>query len=179
MSKTFKYTIVLWFLFINVSFANVIDIDNTQFEIINKKSKEADYYKVLELILEGNDVGVMSESGCPGIADPGQRLCAICHENKIITKPLIGPSSILLGLMASGLNGQKFQFHGYLPIEKNERITAIKKLKENFSKNPSKAVAYLETGEKPVNRKTGVINTAALASVISGLMNTAEAISIN
>lgn len=107
------------------------NIDNTQFELINKKSKEADYYKILELILEGNDVGVMSESGCPGIADPGQKLCAICHENKIIIKPLIGPSSILLGLMASGLNGQKFQFHGYLPIEKNERITAIKKLKEN------------------------------------------------
>ena len=83
----------------------------------------------MEYLLNGNNVGVMSESGCPGIADPGQKICDIAHQNKISIKPLIGPSSILLALMASGLNGQKFQFHGYLPINNSERINALKKLK--------------------------------------------------
>lgn len=105
------------------------DIDHTVFELINKKSNSNDFIKILEYLLNGNNVGVMSESGCPGIADPGQKICDIAHQNKISIKPLIGPSSILLALMASGLNGQKFQFHGYLPINSSERINALKKLK--------------------------------------------------
>ena len=105
------------------------DIDHTVFELINKKSDSNDFIKILEYLLNGNNVGVMSESGCPGIADPGQKICDIAHQNKISIKPLIGPSSILLALMASGLNGQKFQFHGYLPINNSERINALKKLK--------------------------------------------------
>ena len=105
------------------------DIDHTVFELINKKSDSDDFIKILEYLLNGNNVGVMSESGCPGIADPGQKICDIAHQNKISIKPLIGPSSILLALMASGLNGQKFQFHGYLPINNSERINALKKLK--------------------------------------------------
>ena len=105
------------------------DIDHTVFELINKKSDSDDFIKILEYLLNGNNVGVMSESGCPGIADPGQKICDIAHQNKISIKPLIGPSSILLALMASGLNGQKFQFHGYLPINSSERINALKKLK--------------------------------------------------
>ena len=105
------------------------DIDHTIFELINKKSDSDDFIKILEYLLNGNNVGVMSESGCPGIADPGQKICDIAHQNKISIKPLIGPSSILLALMASGLNGQKFQFHGYLPINSSERINALKKLK--------------------------------------------------
>lgn len=107
------------------------DIDGTTFEVINKKSKTNDIVRILEYLLNGNDVGVMSESGCPGIADPGQKICEKAHQNQISIKPLIGPSSILLALMASGLNGQKFQFHGYLPINSKERINAIKKLKPN------------------------------------------------
>ena len=105
------------------------NIDHTVFELINKKSDSNDFIKILEYLLNGNNVGVMSESGCPGIADPGQKICDIAHQNKISIKPLIGPSSILLALMASGLNGQKFQFHGYLPINSSERINALKKLK--------------------------------------------------
>ena len=105
------------------------DIDHTVFELINKKSNSNDFIKILEYLLNGNNVGLMSESGCPGIADPGQKICDIAHQNKISIKPLIGPSSILLALMASGLNGQKFQFHGYLPINNSERINALKKLK--------------------------------------------------
>ena len=107
------------------------DIDGTTFEVINKKSKTNDIVRILDYLLNGNDVGVMSESGCPGIADPGQKICEKAHQNQISIKPLIGPSSILLALMASGLNGQKFQFHGYLPINSKERINAIKKLKPN------------------------------------------------
>ena len=109
----------------------LFDIDGTTFEVINKKSKTNDIVKILDYLLNGNDVGVMSESGCPGIADPGQKICEKAHQNQISIKPLMGPSSILLALMASGLNGQKFQFHGYLPINSKERINAIKKIKSN------------------------------------------------
>ena len=107
------------------------DIDGTTFEVINKKSKTNDIVRILVYLLNGNDVGVLSESGCPGIADPGQKICEKAHQNQISINPLLGPSSILLALMDSGLNGQKFQFHGYLPINKKERINAIKKLKPN------------------------------------------------
>lgn len=104
------------------------NIDDTNFEIIDKRTSESDYSKIINYLKKGIDVGVMSESGCPGVADPGQNLCRLAHENNILIKPLIGPSSILLALMASGLNGQKFIFHGYLPIEKEKRIKEIKKL---------------------------------------------------
>ena len=82
----------------------------------------------------------MSESGCPGIADPGQEICELAHKNQIVIKPLIGPTSIISALMASGLNGQEFKFHGYLPIEQNERIKKIKIIQET-----SGAHIFIET----------------------------------
>ena len=74
-----------------------------------------------KLIRENKTVGIVSEAGCPGIADPGQLFVAVAHEEKAIVKPLVGPSSILLALMASGMNGQQFQFQGYLPIQQADR----------------------------------------------------------
>ena len=76
----------------------------------------------------------MSESGCPGIADPGSRLVYIAHQLRIKVKPLVGPSSVLLALMASGFNGQSFAFHGYLPIDKKEREKALKILERESAK---------------------------------------------
>ena len=116
------------------------NIDDTNFEIIDKRANDATYSNIINYLINGYDVGVMSESGCPGIADPGQKLCRLAHEKNIVIKPLIGPSSILLALMASGLNGQKFMFHGYLPIEKERRIKEIKKLQKN-----SGAHIFIET----------------------------------
>ena len=108
-----------------------INIDELHFIEINKRSTNRDYNQITSIITEGNNVGVMSEAGCPGIADPGQALCEIAHQNNIKVIPLIGPSSIIMALMASGLNGQQFSFHGYLPIkdiELNNKLNKIIKL---------------------------------------------------
>ena len=92
----------------------------------------------------GKTVGIVSEAGCPGIADPGQQLVAIAQENNVTVKPLVGPNSILLALMASGLNGQQFQFCGYLPIDKNERAKTLKML-ENESRQKNCTQIFIET----------------------------------
>jgi 16S rRNA (cytidine1402-2'-O)-methyltransferase len=89
-------------------------------------------------------MGIISESGCPGVADPGAKAVAFAHQRNIQVIPLVGPSSILLGLMASGLNGQKFAFHGYLPIDGKEAIKTIKDL-ERESKQKQQTQIFIET----------------------------------
>ena len=100
--------------------------------ILNKYSTEKDINSFLNPCLNGNDIALISDAGCPGIADPGSEIVRLAHENEIKVIPLVGPSSILLALMGSGMNGQNFKFNGYLPIEKNERKKKIKIL-ENKS----------------------------------------------
>ena len=100
--------------------------------ILNKYSTEKDINSFLNPCLNGNDIALISDAGCPGIADPGSEIVRLAHENEIKVIPLVGPSSILLALMGSGMNGQNFKFNGYLPIEKNERKKKIKIL-ENTS----------------------------------------------
>ena len=97
-----------------------------------------------QLIQEGKNIGILSEAGCPGIADPGQLLVSAAHEAGAMVRPLVGPSSILLALMASGLNGQQFQFIGYLPIENAERMKALKDL-ENESRKKNCTQVFIET----------------------------------
>ena len=116
------------------------DIDNTNFYIADKRAGKDLIRDVVGHLLDGNDVGVMSESGCPGIADPGQEICELAHKHQIAIKPLIGPNSIVLALMASGLNGQEFKFHGYLPIEQKDRIKQI-----NIIQKKSGAHIFIET----------------------------------
>ena len=99
-------------------------------ETLNKYTELAELPSFLKPCLEGFDVGVLSEAGCPGIADPGSDVVKIAHEKNIRVIPLVGPSSILLALMASGFNGQSFTFNGYLPIESAERKKAIKKMEK-------------------------------------------------
>jgi 16S rRNA (cytidine1402-2'-O)-methyltransferase len=101
-------------------------IDDYQWFTIHKAEKEVKQ-QFLQLLKAGNNIGIISEAGCPGIADPGQLLIEAAQYANITVQPLVGPSSILLALMASGMNGQCFQFHGYLPIDSFERK---KKLKE-------------------------------------------------
>jgi 16S rRNA (cytidine1402-2'-O)-methyltransferase len=88
---------------------------------------------LLKLLLSGEDCGLMSEAGCPAVADPGSALVRRAHEAGIRVVPLIGPSSILLALMASGMNGQRFAFHGYLPVERTERARKLKELEARAS----------------------------------------------
>lgn len=113
-------------------------------ESLNKFTEPEMIPTFLQPCLEGKDVGVISEAGCPGIADPGADVVKIAHEKNIKVIPLVGPSSILLALMASGLNGQNFAFNGYLPIESNERKSAIKRL-EKLSKETFQSQLFIET----------------------------------
>ena len=105
-----------------------IDIDELQFFVLNKHTSAIDIEAFLNPAMEGNNMGVISEAGCPGIADPGSDIVSLAHSKNIKVVPLIGPSSILLALIASGMNGQNFCFNGYLPKEKSLRIKEIKEL---------------------------------------------------
>lgn len=95
-------------------------------------------------IREQKNIGIISEAGCPGIADPGQLLIAAAQEMNVSVKPLVGPSSILLALMASGMNGQQFRFTGYLPIDNQQRAKAIKEL-ETESQQKNCTQIFIET----------------------------------
>jgi 16S rRNA (cytidine1402-2'-O)-methyltransferase len=112
--------------------------------LLNKFTDKETIPSFLNPCLQGYHVGVLSEAGCPGIADPGSEVVRIAHEKKISVVPLVGPSSIILALMASGLNGQNFAFNGYLPIESAERKRAIKKF-EKISRENNQSQLFIET----------------------------------
>ena len=118
-------------------------IDDYQWFIIHKAEEEVKK-QFLQLLKEGKNIGIMSEAGCPGVADPGQVLVEAAQQNKFSVKPLVGPSSILLALMASGMNGQCFQFHGYLPIDSLERKKKIKELEADSQKRNCTQI-FIET----------------------------------
>lgn len=115
-----------------------------KFEVINKFTEEADLPLFLDPCNKGTDMGLMSEAGCPGIADPGANIVQIAHRKGIRVIPLVGPSSITLSMMASGLNGQNFSFNGYLPIDKQKRKSTIKNL-ERLSFEQNQAQIFIET----------------------------------
>lgn len=101
------------------------DIKSLSFEKLNRDTQPEELGVLMNPLLEGYDLGILSESGCPGVADPGALAAKWAHDHHVQVKPLVGPSSILLALMASGMNGQQFAFHGYLPIQDKELISAI------------------------------------------------------
>jgi 16S rRNA (cytidine1402-2'-O)-methyltransferase len=119
----------------------VID-DYTWFAI--HKAEESVKQEFLQQLKAGKNIGIVSEAGCPGVADPGQHLVSAAQQAGIQIKPLVGPSSILLALMASGMNGQCFQFHGYIPIDSLERKNKIKEL-ENDSIRRNCTQIFIET----------------------------------
>ncbi|WP_210490045.1 SAM-dependent methyltransferase [Rufibacter aurantiacus] len=108
-------------------------IEELQITVIDKNSSNAELTAALKPLLAGQDAGVISEAGCPGVADPGAELARLAHQHGVKVVPLVGPSAILMGLMASGFNGQSFAFHGYLPIEKRDRIQAVKELEKEMA----------------------------------------------
>jgi 16S rRNA (cytidine1402-2'-O)-methyltransferase len=109
-------------------------IQSLHFATLNEHTSAKDMAELLAPLLAGHDIGIISEAGCPGIADPGADLVSLAHRKGIRVVPLVGPSSILLALMASGLNGQCFAFHGYLPIAEAERNKTITKLEAESAK---------------------------------------------
>lgn len=119
-------------------------IEALQFGLLDKETQTAQLDKLVNPLHQGIDMGLMSESGCPGIADPGTLAVDYAHRHGIQVVPLVGPSSILLALMASGLNGQRFSFHGYLPIGSQEAASAIRNL-ENESREKNQTQIFIET----------------------------------
>ena len=116
-------------------------IDNYEWQVVSDRTASDSFRKTLQ---ENKNIGIVSEAGCPGVADPGQALIAIAQEMNIEVKPLVGPSSILLALMASGMNGQQFQFVGYLPIDNQQRIKALKDLEIESTKKKCTQI-FIET----------------------------------
>ncbi|HEY5470571.1 MAG TPA: SAM-dependent methyltransferase [Bacteroidales bacterium] len=118
-------------------------INDTVFFELNEHTGETDIANYLEPVLKGYDIGIMSEAGLPGIADPGARIVSLAHRKKITVTPLSGPSSIILALIASGLNGQNFTFNGYLPVKPEQRSAKLKEL-EKIANN-GYAQIFMET----------------------------------
>lgn len=113
-------------------------------ELLNKFTEPESIPTFLDPCLQGHNVGIISEAGCPGIADPGADVVKFAHQKGIQVVPLVGPSSILLALMASGMNGQSFTFNGYLPIDGSERKSAIKRM-EKLSRELNQSQIFIET----------------------------------
>ena len=121
-----------------------IQIDELTFYTLNKHTSAEDLSGFLSPIKDGHSIGIISEAGCPAIADPGADIVAIAQQKGIRVVPLVGPSSILLALMASGFNGQSFAFHGYLPIDSDQRIKTLKSLEQRiYSENQTQL--FIET----------------------------------
>ena len=119
-------------------------IDELTFYTLDEHTRPEDISAFLAPLREGMPVGVISEAGCPAIADPGADLVAIAQQEKLPVVPLVGPSSILMSLMASGFNGQSFAFNGYLPVESGERIRKIRQLEQRVYQE-SQTQIFIET----------------------------------
>lgn len=121
-----------------------IDIDSLSFAVLNEHTPLAEVSEMLAPLRRGEAVGMMSEAGCPGVADPGADLAAAAQREGLKVVPLVGPSSLLLALMASGMNGQHFAFHGYLPVDDEARRRALRDL-ERQSERDHSAHIFIET----------------------------------
>ena len=119
--------------------------------------------RLLAPALEGHDLGVLSDAGCPGIADPGAMLVAEAHVRGMTVVPLVGPSSVLLALMAAGMNGQRFTFHGYLPVKPDQRAVALRKL-EAESRAQRCTQLFIETPYRNVTMLASIVATLAPAT---------------
>lgn len=119
-------------------------IRELQLELLNEHTDDKTLPNLLKPLLAGHDVGLMSDAGCPGVADPGAKLVALAHQKNIKVVPFVGPSSILLSLMASGLNGQQFAFLGYLPVDKQARNMKLKEI-EKCSQTNNETQIFIET----------------------------------
>lgn len=133
-------------------------LDDIHFELLNKHTKPEELDAMLSPILDGVSVGLISEAGCPGVADPGADIAAIAHRKNIRVVPFTGPSSILLALIASGLNGQQFAFHGYLPVKPGSRVSKVKELQDLSGKNNVTQI-FIETPYRNNHLLTDLISS--------------------
>lgn len=131
-------------------------IDDLSFYLLNEHSEDQDMEEMLAILTDGMDAGLLSEAGVPAVADPGSGLVALAHQNGIRVVPLVGPSSILLALMASGMNGQFFRFHGYLPVKKPQRLASLRKIEKTA----------MESGETQIFMETPYRNMSLLDDIL-------------
>lgn len=110
--------------------AGSTSLQNISMKVLDEHTPPSELEALLEPLLAGHDIGLLSEAGCPAVADPGAGLVRLAHQKNLRVVPLVGPSSIVLALMASGLNGQRFAFHGYLPVELGQRTATIIELEK-------------------------------------------------
>ncbi len=137
-------------------------LQDLNIQTLNQHTPDAALAELAAPLLAGHDIGVMSEAGCPGVADPGAKLVRYAHERGVRVVPLVGPSSILLALMASGLNGQNFAFHGYLPVADVEREKSLREL-EKQSQRLKQTQIFIETPYR---------NQKLLQSILGACANT-------
>jgi 16S rRNA (cytidine1402-2'-O)-methyltransferase len=146
-----------------------LTIENLIFEVLDKKTRREDaltYFKKHK----GKKIGVISEAGCPGVADPGAEAVKIAHEKNIKVIPLVGPSSIIMALMASGFNGQRFSFQGYLPIDRKDREKQIS-LFENRAKQNREAQIFIETPYRNNQLLESFIKTCSKSTMLCVVKN--------
>ena len=133
------------------------NIDGSIFFEINKRTKQTELNSFFQTN-KNSQIGVISEAGCPGIADPGADVVKLAHKNNIKVVPLVGPSSILMALISSGMNGQNFAFVGYIPINKSDRINRIKELEERSFKEHQTQI-FIETPFRNTHLFNDILNT--------------------
>jgi 16S rRNA (cytidine1402-2'-O)-methyltransferase len=135
-------------------------LQELQLEELNEHTKAEALDRLLAPLRSGHDVGLLSEAGCPAVADPGANLVALAQQENIRVVPLIGPSSLLLALMASGLNGQRFAFQGYLPAKEAERTKALRDL-ESDSRKHKQTQLFIETPYRNKAMFEGILQTCS------------------
>jgi 16S rRNA (cytidine1402-2'-O)-methyltransferase len=131
-------------------------IDDLSFYLLNEHTPDRAMEAMLAVLKNGNDAGLLSEAGVPAVADPGSGLVALAHRHGIRVVPLAGPSSILMALMASGMNGQSFRFHGYLPVKKSQRMNSLRKIEKTA----------METAETQIFMETPYRNMSLLMDIL-------------
>jgi 16S rRNA (cytidine1402-2'-O)-methyltransferase len=132
-------------------------INDAVFYELNEHTGETEIVHYLEPVFNGSDIGVLSEAGLPGIADPGAKIIALAHRKKIIVTPLSGPSSILMALISSGLNGQNFTFNGYLPVKPGERSAKLRELERKAGEGF--AQIFMETPYRNQKMLESIVST--------------------
>ena len=150
------------------------------FYLFNEHSPLPSFEEYLGITHEGKDIGLLSEAGCPCVADPGSGIVRLAHEHGVVVKPLTGPSSILLSLMASGFNGQNFAFLGYLPVDKQNLIRRLKEI-EKTAGDKKQTQIFIETPYRNEQLLQAILQTCNAHTMLGlgiGLTGTAEKIAV-
>lgn len=141
-------------------------LEEIEFGLLDEHTRSQDLEPLILPILKGLDAGLLSESGCPGIADPGADLIRQAHSSGIRVRPMIGPSSIIMSVMAAGLNGQRFVFHGYLPAKPQDRVRKIREI-ENRSKLNQETQVFIEAPYRNRQMLSDLISTLSPDTLLS------------